>query len=82
MAFVRCETRTAGGGSPAQQRSALRGLALAAVAGLSLLAAACGGGSSRAYGRAKGFLRPARDVADVTVLQPPISYNGLRHTDQ
>jgi hypothetical protein len=82
MAFVRRETRTAGGGSPAQQRSALRGLPLAAVAGLSLLAAACGGGSSRANGRAKGFLRPARDVVHVTVLQPPISYNGLRHTDQ
>jgi hypothetical protein len=48
MAFVRRETRTAGGGSPAQQRSALRGLPLAAVAGLSLLAAACGGGSSGA----------------------------------
>jgi hypothetical protein len=79
MAIVRRETRPAGGGSPAQQRSALRGLPLAAVAGLSLLAAAGGGGSSRAYGRAKGFLRPARDVVDVTVLQPPISYNGLKH---
>jgi hypothetical protein len=82
MAIVRRETRTAGGGSPAQQRSALRGLPLAAVAGLSLLAAAWGGGSSRAYGRAKGCLRPAEDLVDVTVLQPPISYNGLRHTDQ
>ena len=82
MAFVRRETRTAGGGSPAQQRSALPGLPLAAAAGLSLLAAACGGGSSRAYGRAKGFLRPAGDARRVTVLQPPISYNGLRHTDQ
>jgi hypothetical protein len=64
MAFVRRETRTAGSGSPAQQRSPLRGLPLAAV------------------GRAKGSLRPARDVVDVTVLQPPISYNGLRHADQ
>jgi hypothetical protein len=82
MAIVRRETRTAGGGSPAQQQSALRGLPLAAVAGLSLLAAACGGGSSRAYGRAKGCLRPTEDLVDVTVLQPPISYNGLRHTDQ
>jgi hypothetical protein len=82
MAFVLRETRTAGGRSPAQQRSALRGLPLAAAAGLSLLAAACGGGSSRAYGRAKGLLRPAGDVVDVTVLQPSISYNGLRHTDQ
>jgi hypothetical protein len=79
MAIVRRETRPAGGGSPAQQRSALRRLPLAAAAGLSLLAAACGGGSSHAYGRAKGFLRPARDVVDVTVLQPPISYNGLKH---
>jgi hypothetical protein len=79
MAFVRRETRTAGGGSPAQQRSPLRGLPLAAVGGLSLPAAACGGGSSRAYGRAKGFLRPAGGVLDVTVLQPSISYNGLRH---
>jgi hypothetical protein len=82
MAIVRRETRTAGGGSPAQQRSALPGLPLAAIAGLSLLADACGGGSSSAYGRTKGFLRPAGDVVDVTVLQPPISYNGLRHTDQ
>jgi hypothetical protein len=82
MAIVRRETRTAGGGSPAQQPSALRGLLLAAVAGLSLPAAACGGGSSRAHGRAKGFLRPAGDVVDVTVLQPPISYNGLRHRVQ
>jgi hypothetical protein len=82
MAIVRRETRTAGGGSPAQQRSALRGLPLAAVARLSLLAAACGGGSSRAYVRVKGFLRPAGDVVDVTVLQPPISYNGLRHAFQ
>jgi hypothetical protein len=77
MAFVRRETPTAGSGSPAQQRSALRGLPLTAAAGLSLLAAACGGGSSRAYGRAKGFLRPARDVVHVTVLQPSTSYNGL-----
>jgi hypothetical protein len=77
MAFVRRETRTAGGGSPAQQRSALRGLPLAAAAGLSLLAAACGGGSSRAYGRAKGFLRLAGDARSVTVLQPSTSYNGL-----
>jgi hypothetical protein len=82
MAFVRRETRTAGGGSPAQQRSALRGLPLAAAAGLSLLAAACGGGSSRAYGRAKAFLRRAGDARSVTVLQPSISYNGLRHADQ
>ena len=64
MAIVRRETRTAGGGRPAQQRSALRRLPLAAV------------------GRAKGFLRPAGDARSVTVLQPPISYNGLRHTDQ
>jgi hypothetical protein len=76
MAFVRRETPTAGGGSPAQQRSTLRGLPLAA-AGLSLLAAACGGGSSRAYGRAKGFLRPAGDARSVTVLQPRMSYHGL-----
>ena len=82
MAFVRRETRTAGGGSPAQQRSALRGLPLAAAAGLPLLAAACGGGSSRAYGRAKSCLRPAGELVGVTVLQPSISYNGLRHTDQ
>jgi hypothetical protein len=82
MAFVRRETRTAGGGSPAQQRSALPGLPLAAAAALSPLAAACGGSSSRAYGRAKGFLRLAGDARSVTVLQPPISYNGLRHTDQ
>jgi hypothetical protein len=82
MAFVPRETRTAGRESPAQQRSALNGLPLAAAAGLSLLAAACGGGSSRAYRRAKGFLRPAGDARSVTVLQPSISYNGLRHTDQ
>jgi hypothetical protein len=82
MAIVRRETRTAGRGSPAQQRSVLRGLPLAAIAGLSLLAAACGGSASRSSGRAKGFLRPARDLVDVTVLQPPISYNGLRHADQ
>jgi hypothetical protein len=79
MAIVRRETRTAGGGSPAQQRSALRGLPLASVAGLPLLAAACGGDSSRAHGRTKGSLRPAEDLVHVTVLQPPISYNGLRH---
>jgi hypothetical protein len=62
--------------------SAFRGLPLAAVAGLPLLAAACGGDSSRAHGRAKGSLRPAEDLVHVTVLQPPISYNGLRRTDQ
>jgi hypothetical protein len=82
MAIVRRETRTAGGGSPTQQRSALPGLPLAALAGLSLLAAACGGGWSRAYGRAKGCLRPAEGVVGVTVLQPAISYNGLRHRVQ
>jgi hypothetical protein len=81
MAIVRRETRTDGGGSPPQQRSALPGLPLAAVAGLSL-AAARGGGSSRASGRAKGCLRPAEDLVGVTVLQPSISYNGLRHTVQ
>ena len=31
MAFVRRETRMAGGGSPAQQRTRLRGLPLAAL---------------------------------------------------
>jgi hypothetical protein len=82
MAIVRRETRTARGGSPAHQRSALPGLPLAAIAGLSLLAAVCGGGASRSSGRAKGFLRPAEGLVGVTVLQPPISYNGLRHADQ
>jgi hypothetical protein len=82
MAIVRRATRTAGGGSPAQQRSALPGLPLAAVARLPLLAAAFGGGSSRASGRAKGCLRPAEGLVGVTMLQPSISYNGLRHTVQ
>jgi hypothetical protein len=81
MAFVRGETRTAGSGSPAQQPNALPGLTLAAVARLSLLAA-CDDGSSRTHVRAKDLLRPPAPIAKVTVLQPPISYNGLRHPNQ
>jgi hypothetical protein len=30
----------------------------------------------------KGLLRPVGLSANVTVLQPPISYNGIRRTDQ
>jgi hypothetical protein len=40
--------RTTDGGRPELKRTALRGVALASVGGLSLLAAACGGGSSGA----------------------------------
>jgi hypothetical protein len=45
MAIIERRELTAGGGSRLE-RAAFRGLALAAVVGLSLLAAACGGGGS------------------------------------
>jgi hypothetical protein len=48
MAIVARRTLTTKGGQSERKRRALRGLALAGVVGLSLLAAACGGGSSGA----------------------------------
>jgi hypothetical protein len=48
MAIIASRQHRTKGGSSRLERTAVRGLALAAVVGLSLLAAACGGGSSGA----------------------------------
>jgi hypothetical protein len=48
MAIVAGRTLTTGGGQSERKGRALRGLAFASVAGLSLLAVGCGGGSSGA----------------------------------